>query len=64
MSYAEKESIEADLRFKTPSGLIVKTTGTTVRVESRDIFVHEVVIVEGSGVGQTFLHNLDASEPL
>ena len=64
MAYAEMEKVEAGLRFKTPSGLTVETTGSSVKVESHNIYVHEVSIVEGSGEGQTFLHNLDKAEKL
>ena len=64
MGYAQLEYVEAGLRFKTRSGLVVETTGVTRHVESNDILVHEVVIVEGTGEGNKFLHNLDAAEPL
>ena len=64
MKYAEKSSVEAGLAFKTPSGIPVKTTGRTVKIESHNLYVHEVVITEGTGQGKTFLHNLDAATPL
>ena len=64
MSYAKMEYVEAGLRFKTRSGLVVETTGDTRHIESNDILVHEVVIVEGTGEGNKFLHNLDAAEQL
>ena len=64
MGYAEKEKVEPGQRFKTRSGLTVETTGTTQHIESNDLFVHEVVIVEGLGVGNKYLHNLDIAEPL
>lgn len=56
------DSIEAGLKFKTRAGLVVETTGVTLRVESEDIHVHEVVIVEGAGEGSKYLHNLDYAE--
>ncbi len=61
MSYAQTESVEAGKKFKSPSGLPIETTGTTQLVESHDVFVHEVVIVEGVGKGHKFLLNLDAA---
>ena len=64
MSYAEQDSVEAGLSFKTPSGLLVKTTGTTLLIDSNGIYVHEVEIVEGVGMGSKFLHNLDKASPL
>ncbi len=64
MSYAEKESIESGLLFKTQSGLLVKTTGRSVHVHSVDVNVHEVEIVEGPGKGNTFLCNLDYAQPV
>ena len=64
MGYAETEKVEPGLRFKTKSGLIVETTGVTQHIESNDILVHEVVIVEGLGVGNKYFHNLDVAEPL
>ena len=62
MSYAKQESIEAGLRFKTRGGLVVETTGVTQTLEANDDFVHEVVIVEGEGEGNKYLHNLDYAE--
>ena len=56
------DSIEAGLKFKTRAGLVVETTGVTMRVESEDVHVHEVVIVEGAGEGSKYLHNLDYAE--
>lgn len=68
MDYAQQESVEAGLRFKTPSGVVVKTTGKTTHVQSvalpKGLYVHQVEIVEGENQGSTFLHNLDYSEPL
>lgn len=63
MGYAEQGSIEKGLRFKTRSGLVVETTGSTTHIESTDVNVHEVEIVEGSSQGNKFLHNLDYAEP-
>ena len=62
MSYAEMTTIEPGLRFKTRSGLIVETTGVSQEIESVDVYVHEVVIVEGTGKGSKYLHNLDYAE--
>ena len=64
MSYAEMESVEAGLRFKTRSGLVVETTGVSQEIESNNLYVHEVVIVEGGGQGNKYLHNLDSAEQL
>jgi len=64
LSYAKQESIEAGLRFKTKSGLIVETTGVSQHVEQVDILVHEVEISDGPGKGNKFLHNLDSAESL
>lgn len=60
--YAEMEKIEAGLKFKTRAGLVVETTGVSQQVESVDVHVHEVVIVEGEGQGEKYLHNLDYAE--
>ena len=57
-------SIEPGLRFKTIGGLIVETTGQTQLIHSVDVYVHEVVIVEGGGEGNKYLHNLDSAEQL
>jgi hypothetical protein len=62
LSYAKQESIESGLRFKTRGGLVVETTGVTQTLEANDDFVHEVVIVEGEGEGNKYLHNLDYAE--
>ena len=64
MGYAEEESVDSGLQFETKSGLKVETTGVTLEVESHDMFVHEVVILEGVGKGNKYLHNLDAATPL
>ena len=64
MSYAVMESVEAGLRFKTRSGLVVETTGVTQEIESNNVFVHEVVILEGPAQGNKYLHNLDSAESL
>jgi hypothetical protein len=58
------ESVEAGLRFKTRSGLVVETTGVSQEIESNNLYVHEVVIVEGGGQGNKYLHNLDSAEQL
>ena len=62
LSYAEMQNIEAGLRFKTRAGLVVETTGVTQSLASNDVNVHEVVIVEGEGEGNKYLHNLDYAE--
>jgi hypothetical protein len=64
LGYAEMESVEPGLRFKTKSGLIVETTGVTQHIEAVDILVHEVEIMEEPGKGNKFLHNLDFAERL
>ena len=68
MGYAQQETVEAGLRFKTPSDGVVKTTGKTTRVQSialpNGLYVHQVEILEGANQGSTFLHNLDYSEPM
>ena len=58
------DSIEPGVRFKTRAGLIVETTGTTQQLETNNLQVHEVVIVEGAGEGSKYLHNLDYAEKL
>ena len=63
--FSEMDTIEQGLRFKTVSGIVVETTGQTQLVESEhQLYVHEVVIVEGVGEGNKYLHNLDSAEPL
>ena len=62
MAYAEMQSVEAGLKFKTRAGLIVETTGVTQHIESTDVNVHEVVIIEGEFQGNKYLHNLDYAE--
>ena len=64
MGYAGVSSVAAGLRFRTRSGVAVRTTGHTVYLPSRDIYVHEVEVVEGPGQGNRFLHNLDYAQPL
>ena len=61
MKYSEMDSIEAGLAFKTLSGAIVETTGETLLVDSTNVYVHEVVITEGVGEGNKYLHNLDSA---
>ena len=63
MSYAEQSSVEKGLRFKTLAGLVVQTTGSTTHIESVNVHVHEVEIVEGPSQGRKYLHNLDYAEP-
>jgi hypothetical protein len=43
---------------------MVETTGSTTLVDSHDVYVHEVVITEGVGEGETYLYNLDAGDQL
>jgi hypothetical protein len=62
LKYAEMASIEAGIRFKTQGGLTVQTTGVTLHIESTKVYVHEVAIVEGTGQGNKYLHNLDYAE--
>ena len=64
LAYAEMTSVEAGLRFKTRAGLTVETTGISLNVESQEVNVHEVVIVEGEFEGNKYLHNLDYAEQL
>ena len=61
MGYAEEESVDSGLQFETKSGLKVETTGVSFKVESNDLVVHEVVILEGVGKGNKYLHNLDSA---
>ena len=56
------EEIDPGLKFKTRSGVMVETTGITLHVESTDVHVHEVIITEGVGEGNKYLHNLDSAE--
>ena len=62
LAYAEMTSVEAGLRFKTRAGLVVETTGVSLHIESVEVNVHEVVIIEGEGQGNKYLHNLDFAE--
>ncbi len=64
MNYAEMDTIESGLRFKTIAELVVETTGVTLHVESTNVYVHEVVIVEGEWQGNKYLHNLDYAQLL
>jgi hypothetical protein len=54
--------METGLRFKTRAGLVVETTGVTLHIGSTEVYVHEVVIVEGDFQGNKYLHNLDYAE--
>ena len=60
MGYSTMEEVEAGIKLKTIGGLMVETTGTSMHIESHDVHVHEVVITEGVGEGNTYLYNLDA----
>jgi HEAT repeat protein len=64
MKYAKMEKVASGLRFKSPVGLIVETTGNAKHIEINRIYVHEVVVVEGIGLGEKHLLNLDYAEPL
>ncbi len=64
MNYAEMESVDPGLKFKTISGLMVETTGNSDYVDATDVHVHEVVILEGVGEGNKYLYNLDTGELL
>ena len=64
MAYAEQDSIAADMQFKSPSGLTIKTTGNTVFLDADSMYVHEVEIAEGEWTGEKFLFNLDFAEAL
>lgn len=64
MKYAEMENIESGVRVRSPSGLVVETTGNTQHIEAVGVYVHEVVIVEGANEGEKFLLNLDSTQPL
>ncbi len=63
MAYVEQSSVDAGIRFKSPSGILVETTGNTVHIPAHEMYVHEVVIVDGVGKGEKFLLNLDSSTP-
>ena len=62
MAYAEQNSVEKGLRFKTQGGLLVETTGNTTHIASTNVYVHEVEVVEGPSQGSKYLHNLDYAE--
>jgi len=62
LAYVDMNSVESRLRFKTRSGLIVETTGVSLHIDTTQVNVHEVVIVEGEGGGEKYLHNLDVAE--
>ena len=64
MAYAEQDSIAADMQFKSPSGLTIKTTGNTVFLDADNMYVHEVEIADGEWTGEKFLFNLDFAEAL
>ena len=63
LKYSEMDSIEAGLKFKTIGGVIVETTGSTQNIDVREVFVHEVSVIEGPGQDYKF-HNLDSAERL
>lgn len=64
MAYVDMSRVESGMRFKTRSGLIVETTGVSLHIDTTQVNVHEVVIVEGDGQGDKYLHNLDVAEQI
>ena len=64
VKYSEMDTIDPGLLFKTKGAILVKTTGTTLHIESTDVYVHEVEITEGEGQGDKYLHNLDTAKEL
>jgi hypothetical protein len=62
--YAEMTSIEAGLKFKSIGGNMVETTGVSQNLDVDNIYVHEVVITDGTGKGYKYLYNLDSAEEL
>jgi hypothetical protein len=62
MAYAEQSSVAPGLRLETASGMVVTTTGKSLRVTSHNLYVHEVEIVEGTGIGSKFFLNLDYAQ--
>jgi len=62
--YSETTKVDAGLKFKTVGGTIVQTTGNTQKIEAHNLYVHEVEIIEGTGKGYKFLHNLDNAQKL
>ena len=63
MKFSEMATIEPGLMFETKGGVMVKTTGTTTQIPSVNVYVHEVVVAEGPGEGNKYLHNLDMAKP-
>ena len=61
MAYTETDAVEAGMKLTSPGGLSIETTGTTVHVESHDMYVHEVEILDGVGEGNRYLLNLDVA---
>ena len=68
MTYAEMNSVEPGLRFKTQCGLVVQTTGKALKVtphaKPAGLQTHEVMVAEGPHKGNVFWHNLDAAQAL
>ena len=62
MKYAEMATVKPGLKFVSPGGLPVETTGKTTKIDSHKLFVHEVMIVDGTGKGKKYLLNLDAAK--
>lgn len=62
--YSETPKVEAGQKFKTVGGAVVQTTGNTQKIESHNLYVHEVEIVDGVGKGYKYLHNLDNAQKL
>ncbi len=61
MGYAEQNSVEKGLRFKTRSGLIVQTTGSTTHIGSTEVYVHEKGLAKARSISTiwTMLNPLD-----
>ena len=64
LEYSKMKEIDAGIKLKTISGIEVETTGSTLFVDAAELFVHEVVITDGVGEGNKYLHNLDSCEAL
>ena len=62
MGYSAMDSVDEGKDFVSPAGLSIRTTGTTVLVDSHDMYVHEVEITDGVGEGNRYLLNLDSAQ--
>ncbi|MBM3933977.1 MAG: hypothetical protein FJ319_06705 [SAR202 cluster bacterium] len=63
MKYADTGAVKAGMKFTSPGGLTVETTGKSTKIDSHNLYVHEVVIVDGAGKGRKYLLNLDSATP-